>query len=107
MGRCQVLEKLHLLVKMDHEGLIFIFTHHLVKKSVTCAAFLVEDAHLTQTGVHQQAQSQRQTGVVCEIANSLRSSVFFEDEIIFGQIVNDLSVLVTNSRHHIDHLHMD
>ena len=66
--------------------------------------FLIDHAALTQTGVDQQTNGEREIGVTREVLDGLRTTVFFQLEIVFAEIADHGAVLVANRSEQIDHL---
>ena len=92
---------------MNDEGLVAIFTDHLIKKAVAGAALLIEDASLAQAGVDEQAQGQWKIGLATEVMNRLRAAILSQGEILFAQVVDDFSGFVADRGQDIDHIHLD
>jgi hypothetical protein len=57
---------------------------------------LRENTSLASTGVDQQAERQRKIGFFTEIADRLGTSVFFQPEIVFYKIGNNLALFVAD-----------
>ena len=74
---------------------------------MTRVALLVQQAPLAHAGVHQQTERERKIGVSREIGYGLRMTVLLQDEIIFGQVVDEMSVFVANCGEHGDNSHVD
>ncbi len=62
---------------------------------------------MAQAGVHQKSEAQRQIGLVREIIDGLRTAVFVQLEIVFGQVWDDLAVLIANGGQHADGFDLD
>ncbi len=58
---------------------------------------------LADAGIHQEAEGQGQAGFLGEIADGLRAAVFFEGEIVLGEVVNHAALIVANGGEEIDY----
>ena len=85
---------------MNHESLVLIFAQQMTDKSVAGVALLVQHASLAHAGVHQQAQSKRQIGILREIRDRLRVAVLLQHKIILGHIADQRAVLVAHRGKH-------
>ncbi len=101
------MQELDFAIEMNHEGVVLIWTQHVIQEAVASRALLVNDAALAFAGVHQQAESQRKIGFPGEIADGLRPAVFFQGEIILAEIGHDLAVFVAHGGQDSDHVDFD
>ena len=88
---------------MDDECLVLVFAHQVFQKGVAGDTLLLQHAPLAHAGVHQQAEREREIGFFGEVADRLRTAVFFQLEVVLGQVVYDLAVFVAHRGQHIDH----
>ena len=93
MRRRQVLKQFYFAVEMDEKCFVLGVGEHLVEKDFAGTPLLVQNISLTQASVDEQSESKRQVCVLGEILDHLRAPVFLEDEIVLGQIANDLAFL--------------
>jgi hypothetical protein len=80
-----------------------LFVDHLVKETATGAAFLIEFAILAGTGVDEQANGEWLAARLGEVLETLGPAIFRKDEIVAGQIGDNLAFLVTHSSEDVDH----
>ena len=73
---------------------------------MTGASLFIEQTHLAHAGVHQQAKRERQISVLGKVTDCLRTPVFFQQEIVFSQVMDDLPMLVTHRGQHVDDFHL-
>ena len=92
---------------MDDKSLVFVFAQHLVEEALAGAALLIKNASLAQAGIDQQAERQREIGFFREVVDVLWMAVFFQDEIVFAEAVDNLSVLVAHRRQYVDHFDLN
>jgi len=79
----------------------------VVQKGVASGALVAQNAALAPAGVDEQAQGQRQIIFLQIILDGLCMAIFFQDEIVFGEIANDIAMLVPPGGEHIDDFHFD
>ncbi len=70
--------------------------------SACCAA-----SPLAQAGIHEQAKRERKICFLREITNRLRVAIFLKDEIVSGEIADELAMFVANGDGQGDHLDVD
>jgi hypothetical protein len=99
----EILEQLHFSVKMDDECLVFGSSQHLIQETLAGRSFLIQNIPLAHAGVDKQAEREGKVGFLRKIANRLRVTIFLEEEIVFGQIADDLAMLVSDSDRQSDH----
>ena len=102
--RGQVLQQLDVPIKMDDEGLVLFRTHQVVQEAIAGRALLLQHASLTHAGVNQQTKRERQVRIFGEVTDGLRMAVLLQLEVVLGQVVDDLAVLVAHRGQHVDHL---
>jgi len=90
---------------VDQERFVFVFTEDVLEEVVAGVALLIDQAALAAAGIHQQPQDQGSVGLLGEILDRLHAAVFFEREIVLGEIVNDLAVLVADTHQHVDDIY--
>jgi hypothetical protein len=93
----EILEQLHLSVKMNDECLVFGSSEHLIQETLARRSLLIQNIPLTHAGVDKQSKREGKVGFLRKIANRLRATIFLEEEIVFGQIADDLAMLVPDS----------
>src|SRR5215469_2258691 len=94
---------------MNEESEIFVLTEKVVQEAIAGTPLLVENGTLAQAGVNEQTKTKGQIAFPGEKSNRLRTAIFLERKIVFGEIRNDFAVLVMNGSKDIDgvHLHRD
>ena len=103
----QILQQFNLEIEVDDACLVLaLVAQHVVKEGVAGGTFFVEQAPLAQAGVHQQPEGERVIGVTREVLDGLRTTVFFQLEIVFAEIADHGAVLVANRSEQIDDLHI-
>ena len=75
---------------------------HLGEELRARSPFVLDEPFLTYTRVHYQAQCQWQVSLAGEIPNLLRNSLFLEDEVVPGEVVDQPALLITNRRQNVD-----
>ena len=103
------MEQFYFPVEMNQESEIFVLTEKVVQEAIAGTPLLVENATLAQAGVNEQTKTKGQIAFPSEKSNRLRTAIFFERKIVFGEIRNNFAVLVMNGGKDIDgiHLHSD
>ena len=94
------------MIKVDDEGVVLGVAQHVLEELEAGRPLLIDHAALTQTGVDQQPNGEREIGVTREVLDGLRTTVFFQLEIVFAEIADHGAVLVANSSEQIDDLHI-
>ena len=89
---------------MNDEGAVLVHAQHLVEKRRTGVFLFAQNAPLAHAGVNQHSQSERQVGLMREVADRLRPVVFLNFEIILSQAADDVTLLVADGGEHIDNL---
>jgi len=89
---------------MDHEGLVLVLAHDLFEKPIAGRAFLFEHARHAEAGIDQQAECQRQIRLAREVFDGLWTAIVIQREVLFGEVLNDLAVLIVNSGEYVHHL---
>ena len=92
----EVLEKLDLVGELDDKSLILRRGEHLVKEGAAGAALLIENVALREAGVDQKAEGEGKIRVLIEVADGLGMSVYLEDEVVFGEVLDERSFLVAD-----------
>ena len=109
--RGEVLKQVGLMCKLDEKGLVGRSAgwrgHHLVKERFAGEALVVERAADRAAGVDEKPEGQRQIVVLIEIADGLRLAVDAEGEVVFGQVLDNGAVFVTDEHRQIDELRVD
>jgi hypothetical protein len=103
----EVLEEFDFVIEMDDEGFVFIFTEKMVEKRAAGGKFLSEDAALAEAGVHEEAECEGEIGFFGEIGDGLWLGVLSEDEVVFGEIVDEGAVFIANGGEEIDRIDVD
>ena len=98
----QVLQQFHFAIEMDKEGFVFVAPQDAVEKRAAGGAFLLQYPALAEAGVHEQAESERKVGLFGEIGDGLGLAVLLESEVGFGEIAEDVAVLVADGGEEID-----
>ncbi len=101
-GGGEVLEEFHFVIEMDEEGLVFVFAENVVEEGAAGGTLLIEDAALAEAGVDEEAEGEREVGLLGEIGDSLGLAVLLESEIVFREIANDGAVFIANGGEEID-----
>ena len=57
---------------------------------------MIENATLTEAGVDQEAEGEREVGLFGEIGEGLGLAVLLETEIVFCEIADDVAVFVAD-----------
>src|ERR1700722_18104329 len=81
---------------MDQERLILVFAEHLVEKLVAGVTLLLDHAAHAAAGVDDQTQRKGKIGFLREISNGLGMAVFFDAEIVLGEVADDDALLVAD-----------
>src|ERR1700683_4275265 len=81
---------------MDKEGFVLGLHEHLIKETAACISLRIKDVGLTAAGVDQQTERERQFGFLRKIFDRLRPAIFLQREIVFGEVADDLAMLVAN-----------
>src|SRR5271157_535226 len=103
--RSQVLQELDLPIEVDYEGLVLVvWAHEVVEEAVAGDALLLDQTALARAGVHQQSQGEGHVSHLGEIVDGLRLAVLLQFEVVFGQVVDDLPVLVEHRGENVDDL---
>jgi hypothetical protein len=92
---------------MDHEGFVFVFAQDVIEERTAGGDFLAEDAALAETGVNQQTKGKREIGFLGEVGDGLRLAVLIQEEIVFGEIVDEIVVLIADGGEEIDGVNVD
>ena len=101
-GSGEVLEEFYFVIEVDEEGFVFVFAKDAVEERAAGGPLLVEEAALAEAGVHEEAEGEREVGLFGEIGDGLGLGVLFEDEVVFGEIVHEVAVLVADGGEEID-----
>ena len=88
---------------MNDERLVFGSSQHLIQETLAGCSLLIQNIPLTHAGVDKQAEREGKVGFLRKIANRLRVTIFLEQEVVFGQIANDLAMLIPDSDRQGDH----
>ena len=86
------------------KALSFGVRKHLVEEDFAGISLLIENISLTQAGINQQSEGKRQVGVLRKVFDRLRPAIFLKNEIVLGQIADNLTFLITNGDRKRDHL---
>ena len=78
------------MVKMNYERHILALAQHLVQKAIAGMALLFQHAPLAHARIHQKAKGKGQIRIMGEVADCLRTPIFFQHKIVFCQIADDL-----------------
>ena len=70
---------------MNHERAVFVGAENLAQETKAGRALFAQDAALADAGVEQQAEGERLSGFLREIADGLRMAILFEGEIVLGR----------------------
>jgi hypothetical protein len=101
-GRGEVLKEFDFAIEMDEESLIFIFAQDAIEERVAGGAFLIEDAALAEAGINEEAEGEREVGLLGEVGDGLGLAVLFESEVVFGEIADEVAVFVADGGEEID-----
>jgi hypothetical protein len=96
--RGQILEDFHANVEMRYECPVFVSAQHLIEKRVAGGALALEHAGLASTGIHQEADRQREVRFPRKILDGLRNSILFDMKIFPIQIGDDRAATVVYRR---------
>src|SRR6185312_13958181 len=103
--RGHILQKLHFMIEVDEEGDVLFLFQHLVEKFVAGGALVVQHIALAKTGVHEQAEGERQVALLRKIMDGLWGAVIGEDEIVFGEILDQRAVFIAHGGKCIDDIY--
>ena len=103
----EVLQKGYIEVEIHDKRQILLFAQQIVQKTVAGASFLIENAPLTEAGIDEQSQAQRQIAFFGEIVEVLRAAIFRQCEGVLVKVRNDLAVLVADGGDDVDGFHVD
>ena len=92
---------------MNDECLVFGSSQHLIQETLAGRSLLIQNIPLTHAGIDKQAECEGKVGFLRKIANRLRATIFLEQEVVFGQIADDLTMLVPDSDRQSDHFDVD
>ena len=106
-GRGDVLQKLRLRGKLHDEGLVLRRGEHLVEEGAAGGALFVDDVALGEAGVDEQAEGQREVGVLVEVADGLGFAVDLEDEVVLGEVLDEGTLFVTDDDREVDEAGID
>ena len=95
------------MIEVDEEGLVLGLHEHLVEKTAARVALGIEDAGLTAAGVDQQAEREREIRLLRKILDGLRAAVFLKREIVFGEVADDLAMVVAYGYGQRDYFDID
>jgi hypothetical protein len=90
------------VIEVDEEGFVFVFAEDMVEEGAAGGALLIEDAALAEAGINEEAEGEREIGLFGEIGDRLGLGVLFEGEVIFGEIADEVAVLVADGGEEID-----
>ena len=90
------------MIEVDEEGFVFVFAEDMVEEGAAGGALLIEDAALAEAGINEEAEGEREIGLFGEIGDRLGLGVLFEGEVIFGEIADEVAVLVADGGEEID-----
>ena len=114
-GVGEVLEQLHLAVKVDDKGLVpagggfWIGRQHQLDEFLGSLALAVDRGVDAAAGVDEQAEAEGQVALGREALDDLRTPIFGEREILGGQIGDKCPVLVDDrdGKQNFACLHLD
>jgi len=106
-GGGEVLEEFDFVIEMDEEGFVFVFAQDAIEERAAGGAFLIEDAALAEAGVDEKAEGEREIGFFGEIGDGLGFAVLVEGEVVFGEVADDVAVLVADSGEEVDGADVD
>ena len=92
---------------MDDEGFVLVFAKDSTEECIAGLTLIIEHPTLAQTRIHQQTQSEREVSFTGKITNVLRVAVFFQYEIVFGEVAFDFAMFVAHGYRHIHHFYFD
>jgi len=81
---------------MDDEGFVLVFAQNVIEEGMAGREFLIEDAALAQAGVHEEAEGEREIGFLGKVGDGLWLVVLGEGEVVLGESVDEVSVLVAD-----------
>src|SRR5271165_3368269 len=105
-GPCEILKKFNFTRELDDKRFVFVRPHDVIKERPAGVALLPEHTPLAHAGVDEQAQRERQIGFLCKVGNCLWLAVLVQRKIVFGQIGNDVSMLVSNRSQQVDRIYV-
>jgi hypothetical protein len=106
-GGSDVLIELDFMVEMNDEGFVFVFAQQVIEKRAAGREFLIEDTALTHAGVDEQAKGEWEIGLFGEIGDGLRMAVLGENKVVFGEVIDNFGVFVTDGGEEIDGVDFD
>ena len=101
------MEEFDFVVEMDEERFVFVFAEDAIEERAAGGAFLIEDAALAEAGVDEKAEGEREIGFFGEIGDGLGFAVLVEGEVVFGEVADDVAVLVADSGEEVDGADVD
>src|SRR4051812_27677663 len=87
---------------MDDECFVLAFAHDVSQKGEAGNALWFDEAALAAAGVNQQTKRQRKIGLFREVADRLRPAVVVKLEIVFRQVIDELTMLVAYGGKYVD-----
>ncbi len=103
----EVLEKFDLAGELGDEGLVVRACEHLVEEGAAGGALLIDDVALGEAGVDEQAEGKGEVRVLVEVADGLGLAVNLEDEVIFGEVLDQCSFFVADDDGKVDEAGVD
>ena len=100
--RREILQQLHFAIEVNDERAILVRAEHLAEEAIAGGALFGQEAALADAGIDQEAERQGQAGFLGEIADGLRAAVFFEGEIVLGEVGDHVALSVANRGEEID-----
>ncbi len=95
-GGGDVLQERDGVCELDEERLIAVRCEHFVEEGRAGGAFVVEHVTLAHAGVDEQADGERNVGVVVEVANGLGFAVDLQGEVVAGKPREQRAALVAD-----------
>ena len=97
----EILEQFHIHVKVQDERQV-LRADDLAHKGLRLHLFARQHAALTGAGVHQNPHRQRRVRLPRKVSNLLWVVVFRQLEIVFGQVGNEMSMVVFDHGEDVD-----
>ncbi len=102
VGGGEILEEFDLAIEVDEEGLVLVFAQEVVEEHMAGGDFLRQEAALTAAGVDKQAEGEGQVRLTGEIGDGMGLGVLLEQEIVFGEVVDECAMFVADGGEEID-----
>ena len=104
--RSQVLQQLDLMIEVDYKRRVSALAHYLIEERFAGLALVRQHLRNASAGVDEQSEFEWQVRLAYEVFDRLWTAVFVQRKILFGKIVQDLTVLVANGCQHVHNFYL-